>query len=84
MATLRDRAIVEDRIMRCLAAMWKDSGQTQQGIAGAMGVSQVTIWQWSVGGMAFPNSLSRLRRLVEVSGAKLHLKITRGDDEFIF
>ena len=83
MATLHDRAI-EDRIMRCLAAMWKDDGQTQQEIAEAVGVSQVTIWQWTVGGMAFPNSLSRLRRLVEASGAKLHLSITRGNDEFTF
>jgi transcriptional regulator with XRE-family HTH domain len=83
MATLHDRAI-EDSIMQTLAGMWKGAGATQASIASMVGVSQVTIWQWVEGGMAFPNSLSRLRRLVEASGAKLHLKITRDDDEFIF
>ncbi len=83
MATLHDRGI-EDRIMQCLTAMWKRDGKGTKAIAAAVAVSEVTIWQWTVGGMAFPNSLSRLRRLVEASGAKLHLTITRGDDEFTF
>ena len=84
MATLHDRGI-EDRMMRCLSDLWERSGQTHGAIAARIGVSQVTIWQWSVGGMAFPNSLSRLRRLVEASGAKLDLKITTQDGvEFTF
>ena len=84
MATLHDRE-VEDRIMRCLTGMWESSGKSQAAIAARVGVSQVTIWQWSVGGMAFPNSLSRLRRLVEASGATLDLVITAQDGvEFTF
>ncbi len=83
MATLHNRGI-EDRIMRCLAAMWKSSGETQAAIASKLGVSQVTVWQWVEGGLSFPNSLARLRRLVEVSGAKLHIKITHDGEEFVF
>ncbi len=79
MATLHDRAI-EDKIMLTLASMWKRNGKSMKTIASEMGVSEVTIWQWTTGGMSFPNSLARLRRLVEVSGAKLDLKITSRDD----
>ena len=78
MATLHDRGI-EDRMMRCLTDLWERSGQTHGAIAARIGVSQVTIWQWCVGGMAFPHSLSRLRRLVEASGAKLDITITTQD-----
>ena len=85
MAPLHDRAI-EDRIMQCLTAMWESSGETQATIASKLDVSQVTIWQWAVGSMAFPHSLGRLRQLVEISGAgaKLEIKITKDGVEFTF
>ena len=83
MATLHDR-VIEDRIMRCLTEMWENSGATTTTIAAQIGVSHVTVWQWAVGG-TFPNSLARLRRLVEASGATLDLKITTQDGvEFTF
>lgn len=83
MATLHDRG-PEDNIMQCLSGMWEDTHISRKFIASTVGVSQVTLWQWSTGGMAFPNSLSRLRRLVEASGAKLEIKITRENEEFTF
>lgn len=84
MATPHNR-VIEDQIMRCLADLWEVSGENRASIALKIGVSGVTLWQWHIGGMAFPNSLSRLRRLVEASGAKIEFKITsRGGDEFSF
>ncbi len=85
MATLHDRGI-EDRMMLCLAEIWKAEGTRKKSIAVKVGVSKTTLWQWRIGGMAFPHSLGRLRQLVEASGAgaKLEIKITHGGDEHTF
>ena len=82
MATLHDRGI-EDRMMRCLTAMWENSGETTTTIAARIGVSHVTVWQWTVGG-TFPNSLARLRRLVEASGATIVFTIAKDEEEWKF
>lgn len=78
MAVLHDR-IIEDQIMSRLTEMWAASGITKKCIAYKMGVSTMTLWQWGSGGLAFPHSLGRLRRLVGVNGSKLKIIITAPD-----
>ena len=83
MATPYDRGI-EDKLLHTVMRIRQSAGMNQQSLAAAMGVSDVTIWKWE-NGENFPNSLSRLRRLIEALGAKLEIKvITKDNVEFTF
>ncbi len=82
MATPHDRGI-EDRLCDTLARMRHKASMQQKVLAYRVGVSHVTVWNWE-NGFSFPQSLANLRKWAEAVGAKLEIKITRGDDEFFF
>lgn len=82
MATPHDRGI-EDRLCDTLARMRHQAGMLQKDLAYRVGVSRVAVWNWE-NGCTFPQSLANLRKWVEAVGAKLEIKIIRGDDEFTF
>jgi transcriptional regulator with XRE-family HTH domain len=84
MADLHNR-IIEDGLCEVLARMRHETGIQLKDLAYSVGVSRVAIWKWE-NGVNFPRSLANLRKWTEAVaiGAKLEIKIIRGDDEFIF
>ncbi len=82
MASRHNRAI-EDSLCDVLARMRHEARMQQKDLAYRVGVSGVAVWNWE-NGIAFPQALANLRKWAEAVGAKLEIKITRGDDEFIF
>lgn len=76
--------VIEDNLLHTVTRMRQAAGINPQSLAIMMDVSNVTIWKWE-NGAAFPRSLARLRKLIEVLGAKLEIKVTTKDNvEFIF
>ena len=87
MAIVHDRA-VENQIAKALTWMRHKSELTQEDLAGWMGVSKVTIWNWE-NGERFPTSLATLRRWASAVGDKLEIKLTakltgKDDTDFTF